>query len=399
MASGGSGICVALWCVAEILSSLGLYVSFEKSAKKAFTKMSMDLSTRIRLVELYFSCGESVAKARRAFCRETGRKRAPSASSIQCLVNRFHVTGSVKKASKRIRSSSKKKERAAKKIRQAVEEEKGVVSTRRLSRRAKVPRTTVQRVMQEDLGLYPYKLQLTQKLKRGDKTMRRVFCKWLLQQCEAEPDFVEKLFMSDEANFPLDGVVNKQNCRIWSTENPHMTEEEVQFPPSVTVWCGISTRGIVGPYFFEEGGHKVTVNAKRYQAMLRSFLLPELKRRRIPVRKLWFQQDGATPHTSPGTIKVLNEFFKERLISKKGSVNWPPRSPDLTAPDFFLWGYVKSQVYATRPATLKQLKRRIRACIEAIPSSMRVAALREGLLRRCKECLHRRGGHLEDVIF
>ncbi|KAJ4447058.1 hypothetical protein ANN_09047 [Periplaneta americana] len=35
---------------------------------------------------------------------------------------------------------------------------------------------------------------------------------------------------------------------------------------------------------------------------------------------------------------------------------WPPRSPDLTTPAFFLWGYLKDRVYATRPQTLDDLK-------------------------------------------
>ncbi|KAJ4426704.1 hypothetical protein ANN_26502 [Periplaneta americana] len=34
----------------------------------------------------------------------------------------------------------------------------------------------------------------------------------------------------------------------------------------------------------------------------------------------------------------------------------PPRSPDLTTPDFFLWGYLKDRFYATCPQTLDDLK-------------------------------------------
>ncbi|XP_075164295.1 uncharacterized protein LOC142236896 [Haematobia irritans] len=38
------------------------------------------------------------------------------------------------------------------------------------------------------------------------------------------------------------------------------------------------------------------------------------------------------------------------------NLRWPPRSPDLTAPDFFLWGYLKDKVYVNNPQTLQQLK-------------------------------------------
>ena len=34
----------------------------------------------------------------------------------------------------------------------------------------------------------------------------------------------KKIIFSDEAHFDLDGYVNKQNCRICGTENPHAIE-------------------------------------------------------------------------------------------------------------------------------------------------------------------------------
>ena len=36
-----------------------------------------------------------------------------------------------------------------------------------------------------------------------------------------------------------------------------------------------------------------------------------------------------------------------------------PRSPDLTPADFFLWGYLKGEVYVTEPANLAELRQRI----------------------------------------
>ena len=49
----------------------------------------------------------------------------------------------------------------------------------------------------------------------------------------------------------------------------------------------------------------------------------------------------------------------------------PPRSPDATPCDFFLWGYVKDQVYVPPlPASIPELKVRIRTSIETITADM-----------------------------
>ncbi|GFV34274.1 uncharacterized protein TNCV_991951 [Trichonephila clavipes] len=78
--------------------------------------------------------------------------------------------------------------------------------------------------------------------------------------------------------------------------------------------------------------------------MITNFFIPELNNH--DVQELGFQQDGATCHTARATIDLLKDMFGDRLISRFGPVNWPPRSCDLTPLDYFLWGYVKSLVYA-----------------------------------------------------
>ena len=56
----------------------------------------------------------------------------------------------------------------------------------------------------------------------------------------------KKVISSDEAHFDLGGYVNKQNCRIWGTENPHVYIEKSMHPKRVTVCCGLWSRGIIG---------------------------------------------------------------------------------------------------------------------------------------------------------
>jgi hypothetical protein len=62
-------------------------------------------------------------------------------------------------------------------------------------------------------------------------------------------------------------------------------------------------------------------------------------------------------------MKFLNEIFRECVIS----INvWPPHSPDLTPPDFYLWGAAKSAVYHDCPHTLIELKTAVTAYIRNI---------------------------------
>lgn len=68
----------------------------------------------------------------------------------------------------------------------------------------------------------------------------------------------------------------------------------------------------------------------------------------------------------------MRPLFLRRLISKNGDFDWPPRSPDLTPSDFFLWCYLKSKVYVDKSKTLEALKVSIRQEMVAIqPETLR----------------------------
>jgi len=86
------------------------------------------------------------------------------------------------------------------------------------------------------------------------------------------------------------------------------------------------------------------------------------------------------------------------LISLRGDIGWPTRSPDLTPCDFFLWGYLKAKVYACRPGTIEQLKEAIRQEVAAIPPAMTRKAT-DNFRERLQQCVINNGRHLSDVIF
>ena len=101
----------------------------------------------------------------------------------------------------------------------------------------------------------------------------------------------KKIIFSDEAHFDLGGYVNKQNCRIWDTENPHAYIKKPTHPKQVTVWCGFWSRCIIGPFFCEnEKEEDIPVNGDRYRAMLNECLFTKVKDEDIG--NIWFQHDS-----------------------------------------------------------------------------------------------------------
>ncbi|GFX60977.1 uncharacterized protein TNCV_2366551 [Trichonephila clavipes] len=149
---------------------------------------------------------------------------------------------------------------------------------------------------------------------------------------------------NDEAHFWLNGYVNKQNCHLWSEANPQVYVETPLHPEKLTVWCAIWAGGITGPYFFKnDEGHNVTVNGF-------------------------------------------------------GPVNWPPRSSDLTPLDYFLWGYVKSLVYADKPQTLDHLDDNIRRVIADIRPQMLEKVI-ESWTSRLDYIRASRGSPMPEIIF
>ena len=60
-------------------------------------------------------------------------------------------------------------------------------------------------------------------------------------------------------------------------------------------------------------------------------------------------------------MTIVRNMFPGHLISRFGDgALGPPRSPDLSTCDFFLWGYLKSRVYTHKPRTVNDLKEAIR---------------------------------------
>lgn len=351
---------------------------------------------RLQIVELYFQNQCSVKNVFRALRPFYGIHNRPTERTIRETIAklRTHFTLLNIVPPTRMRTGRSAQNIAA--VAESVREDRDE-SIRRRSQSLGLSYGTLWRILKRDLGLKAYKIQLVQELKPADLRLRREFGQWALEQLAIDPYFYRKIVFSDEAHFWLNGYVNKQNCRIWADEQPGEIQELPMHPEKCTVWCGLWAGGIIGPYFFKnEAGQRVTVNGVRYRAMITEFLLPKMQD--IGAADLWFQQDGATCHTAGETIELLKEHFDDQIISLRGPVNWPPRSCDLTPLDYFLWGYVKSQVYVDKPRTINDLEDNITRVINGIPADMLERVL-ENWTHRMDHLRASCGQHLKEIIF
>ncbi len=343
-------------------------------------------------VEQYFKLN-SVISVQRAFRRKfrvPPRKRIPNRKTINRWVEDFRTSAS---AENKPCLGQPKTVRTPENIARvhAAFRDNPQQSARRQAAALGLSRESTRRILVSDLAYHPYKLLITQQLQQNDYAQRKHFAEKMLEKLENEIA-LKDLLMSDEAHFELSGSVNKQNMRYWCAQNPTAIVERPLHSQRVTVWAGVAQWGIIGPYFF-----RGTVNSASYIQMLNEFVLPELRRRRR-LSRTWFQQDGATCHTAEATLAVLRGAFGNRLISRRTEFVWPARSPDMTVPDFFLWGYLKARVYRTQPQTLDELEDRIREEIANL-SPVLLEKVFRNFVRRLHACIREDGQHLTDVVF
>jgi hypothetical protein len=120
---------------------------------------------------------------------------------------------------------------------------------------------------------------------------------------------------------------------------------------------------IIGPFCFAES----TVRKETYLDMIQQFVVPQVEDLQPTVI---FQQDGAPPHWGRIDCGYLDATFPNHWLGTDGPLAWPPWSPVITLLDFFLWGYVKDKVYATKVAGVEDLKTQIRDVVTTISRGM-----------------------------
>jgi len=69
-------------------------------------------------------------------------------------------------------------------------------------------------------------------------------------------------------------------------------------------------------------------------------------------------------------VWFLGAAFLDRWIGRDFPTPWPPRSPDITPLNFFLWRYVKDKVFSTPVLDITNLKERITDAFATVTEDM-----------------------------
>lgn len=250
---------------------------------------------------------------------------------------------------------------------------------------------TVQKILSKH-KMHDYSLTTVQNLHPGDNERRMEFCEQMLVKLQEDPQFLKKIIWTDESKFSREGIVNRKNCHYWASENPHLNRRahfQVNF--SFNVFCLIMDDRFLFHIF--EGN----LNSDRYLEILRGIVTNFLDD--LPLNNLqnWYQMDGAPAHSTYAVHRQLTNMFEDRWIGRNGPWRWPARSPDLTPLDFFLWGYIKNEVYASPVHTREELELRVTTAFRRLNPRHIHNACTRGVHSRILKCLQQNGGYFEHL--
>ncbi|KAJ8952173.1 hypothetical protein NQ318_022623 [Aromia moschata] len=179
----------------------------------------------------------------------------------------------------------------------------------RLSLRRRAIETEIKFSSRTINQILPFKPKFRHTLEEGDEVKRLDFCLEMGNRVLNDVGSHNRILFSDESTFSTNGVVSSQHCRYWNKLD--------ELPLSYRT-------------------------------------------------RLFFQQDWCPAHHAVTVRNWLNFEFNEHWIGRDDPILWPPRSPDLTILDFYLWRRLKQIVYREPPENDEEQLKSIRNAVKSL---------------------------------
>lgn len=355
---------------------------------------------KVQIVSWYLA-GNSYRNTADLFAVEYINRPIPSHTTVERIVNAFRKYGCLVGNCRKCQQINEQPhiplipgDREERDVRVcSLVETNDLTCTRQIADEIGVSRSTVTRILKRN-KYKSYKVQKCQEIFPEDNFARMEFCESVMEKANRDEYFIQNILFTDESTFPRHGKHNPSVLRYWSRKNQHLVRNvRTQYPEKLNVWAGILGDNIIGPFVVDGN-----LNGVKYLDLLRTRIIPAVRRLNVDFDAIWFMQDGCPAHNSRLVREFLENTFPNRVISGKGTIIWPPRSPDLNPCDFFLWGYVKQNLYsfATIP-NLQQLQVELFRIFAAI-TPRTLEGVRREFYNRLGYCLGREGGIFESYI-
>ena len=246
---------------------------------------------------------------------------------------------------------------------------------------------TVWRILRKKLHYYPYKTKRVQPLTQAHKEGRIKFANWVL---EKDMDFWDKVLFSDEKLWVEKVRPNTQNERYWADSDPEVeTDCREQGGRKIMCWAGLIDGKVILHWF----NLNENLNQDVYLDMLNRVVWPQI--RSVSTRKgYYFQQDGATCHTTQRVRNWLEQKFDKRIISRFTDIPWPSKSPDFSPLDYWFWSVCLQELRRHPPSTLEELVDTINEFAESLEDEEIRKAVKD-IKPRAAACKNVSGGAFE----
>lgn len=280
-------------------------------------------------------------------------------TTVNRWIKMFKETGEISLKTPPGRDRSKRTNELKKRIKVHLTRTKKRLSTRKLARINNVSRSTMQRLIKDDLGFKSYVKRVAPKLTDAQKKKRHSFGIWVRKN--VTKSLSRKILFSDEKRFDIDGVYNKQNDRIWAPDRAQADaaggiHRKTKFPQGVMIWLGACYDGVTRPVIIEKG----TIDNDRYI----NEILPIALQDGIELmgKEFIYQQDGAPAHTHHRTQSWCKSHFWDFWPKSR----WPPNSPDINPLDYSIWSELCCQMNWDKIKDKKSLIEQIQAGVKKI---------------------------------
>ena len=251
-----------------------------------------------------------------------------------------------------------------------------------------ISKDSVNRYLKAEFGK-PRKIRKVFHLTNKQKKERVEFCESML---EKDISGIQIMF-TDETQIKTGSFIkdsirlspeNKEKLKTGKKEAFELINRaEKKFESSIMVAGGICSAGLSRLILVEN-----TVNEFAYAQALLFFKEDFDNLKNNSNMEIYFEQDGATPHTSQSNKFLIQKLFGDKFIQN------PPNSPDLAYPIENIWGYLKPKIKKRNPKNLEELKKFTLEEWNSIPNRI-IKKCGLGYIKRLKKIIELKGERLE----